>query len=121
MTFISNNRTSFKKKYVKKFLKKYHIQYYFSTSYYSRLNGKVQASNKIIEKILRKIINKHEKECHTQLSYALLAYRTSVCIAMGTTPYNLVYGAYTIMPLELEIPSLQFFFRGVFDNNSYRE
>ena len=66
-------------------------------------------------------MNKHGKDWNTQLIYALWAYRTSVRIATGTTPYNLVYGADAIMPLELEIPSLRVSLKDIIDDYSYRE
>lgn len=120
-TIISDNGTSFKNKDVKQFLEKYHIKHRFSTPYYPQSNGQAESSNKIIEQILRKTVNKHGKDWSTQLIYALWAYRKSVRIATGTTPYNLVYGADAIMPLELEIPSLRVSLKGIVDDDSYRE
>lgn len=43
----------------------------------------------------------------------------SVYTATRMMPYNLVYGADTIMPLELEIPSLRISLKGVIDDDSY--
>ena len=38
---------------------------------------------------------------------ALWAYRTSVKIAIGFTPFQLVYGLEATLPIECEIPSLK--------------
>ena len=40
---------------------------------------------------------------------------------MGTSPYNLIYGTNTIMPLELEIPSLCVSFHGIIDKDTFWE
>lgn len=41
------------------------------------------------------------------LSYAFHVYRIAVMTSIRVTPYSLVYGMKTVMPLELEIPSLR--------------
>lgn len=41
------------------------------------------------------------------LPYALMAYRTSICISPGVRPYLLVYGTKAVLPMEVEIPSLR--------------
>lgn len=104
---------------MKQFLKKFHIQNRISTPYYPQSNGQVEASNKTIEQILHSIIIKHGKDWHTQLVYALWAYRMSVCMTTGTTPCNLIYGTNAIMPIELEIPSLRVSLKGLIDDYSY--
>ena len=38
---------------------------------------------------------------------ALWAYRTAVKTAMGFSPYQLVHGVESILPVECEIPSLK--------------
>ena len=42
------------------------------------------------------------------LFLALWAYRTSIKIAIGFTPFQLVYGLEAILSIECEIPSLKF-------------
>ncbi|PKI58503.1 hypothetical protein CRG98_021105 [Punica granatum] len=41
------------------------------------------------------------------LPFALLAYRTSIRLSTGVTPYSLVYGMEAILPVEVEIPSMR--------------
>ncbi len=41
------------------------------------------------------------------LPFALHAYRTTVRISTGATPYSLVYGMEVVLPIEVEIPSLR--------------
>ena len=44
---------------------------------------------------------------HEMLSFALMAYRTSIRTSTGTTPYSLVYGTEAVLPVEVEIPSFR--------------
>jgi hypothetical protein len=52
------------------------------------------------------MIGIHKTSWHTMLFSALWAYRTSVKSATGFTPFRLVYGVESILPIECEIPSL---------------
>ncbi|XP_060170373.1 uncharacterized protein LOC132601290 [Lycium barbarum] len=47
------------------------------------------------------------KDWYEQLLYALLGYRTTARTSTGVTPYLLVYGTEAMIPVEVEIPSLQ--------------
>ncbi|XP_015060385.1 uncharacterized protein LOC107006317 [Solanum pennellii] len=53
------------------------------------------------------------------LSYALLGYRTTIRTSTGATPYLLVYGT-TIIPAEVEIPSLTIIQDVEFSNAEWR-
>ena len=47
------------------------------------------------------------KDWHEKLPFALHAYRTAVRTSTGATPFSLVYGMEAVLPIELEILSLQ--------------
>jgi hypothetical protein len=57
--------------------------------------------------MVRRMIGIHKTSWHMMLFLALWAYRTSVKSAMGFTPFRLVYGVESILPIECEIPSLK--------------
>ena len=42
-----------------------------------------------------------------KLLFALWAYRTSFRTSTGATPYSLVYGMETVLPVEIEMSSLR--------------
>ncbi|XP_015060227.1 uncharacterized protein LOC107006104 [Solanum pennellii] len=70
------------------------------------MNEAVKAANNNIKKILRKIIDNHQ--ClHEMVRYALLGYRNTVRMSIGATPYLLVYRTQTVIPAEVETPSLR--------------
>jgi hypothetical protein len=78
-----------------------------STPYYPQANGQVEAINKVLITMLRRMIGIHKTSWHTMLFLALWAYQTSVKSATEFTPFQLVYGIESILPIECEIPSLK--------------
>ncbi|XP_052477992.1 uncharacterized protein LOC128033823 [Gossypium raimondii] len=52
-------------------------------------------------------MTKTYRNWHEKLPFALLAYRTSIRTSTGATPFSLVYGMETVLPIEVEIPSLR--------------
>ena len=46
-------------------------------------------------------------ECSEKLPFALWAYRISFHTSIGATPYSLLYGMETVLPVEIEMGSLR--------------
>ena len=42
-----------------------------------------------------------------RLPFALWGYRTSIRTSTGATPYSLVYGMESVLPIEIEVPSVR--------------
>ncbi|XP_027118599.2 uncharacterized protein [Coffea arabica] len=82
------------------------IRHRNSAIYRPQMNGAVEAANKNLKKIIRKMTEKH-RDWHEKLSYALMAYRTSIRTSTGATPYSLMYGMEAVLPAEVEIPLLR--------------
>jgi len=76
-----------------------------SMPYYPQANGLVEAINKVLIIMIRRIIGIHRSNWHNMLFSALWAYRTTVKTSTGFTPFQLVYGLETMLPIECEIPS----------------
>ena len=53
------------------------------------------------------MVGDHKSNWHRVLFSALWDYRTSVKIATGFTPFQLVYGLEAVLPIQCQIPSLQ--------------
>ncbi|PKI58223.1 hypothetical protein CRG98_021394 [Punica granatum] len=70
------------------------------------MNGAVEAANNNIKKIIEKMMVNY-KDWHKMLPFVLLAYRTSIRLSTGATSYSLVYGMETVLPIEVEIPSMR--------------
>lgn len=78
-----------------------------SSPYYPQSNGKVEAVNKVIKTMLQRTVSKYHTNWHLMLFPALWAYRMSVKNATGFTPFQLVHGVESILPIECETPSLK--------------
>ena len=70
------------------------------------MNGAMEAANKNVKKIIAKATETHN-DWHKKLPFALNVYRTEVRTSIGATPYSLIYEMETVLPVEVEIPSLR--------------
>ncbi|XP_012453522.1 uncharacterized protein LOC105775558 [Gossypium raimondii] len=64
-------------------------------------------AKKILEEVYEGKMTETYKDWHEKLPFALLAYRTSVRTSTRATPFSLVYEMEAMLPIEVEIPSLQ--------------
>ncbi|KAH9302830.1 hypothetical protein KI387_014413, partial [Taxus chinensis] len=63
------------------------------------------------------MVSKTSRNWHLQIHPALWAYRTSIRTPTGATPYSLVFGTESIIPLEIELPSLRISLRDYLDKD----
>ena len=52
------------------------------------------------------MVGNHKTNWHHMLFSALCSYRTSTKTTIGFTPFRLVHGVESILPIECQIPSL---------------
>ena len=86
-------------------MEEYGIEHHKSSPYQPQANGVVEAANKNMKKILAKMVVTY-KDLVEKLLFALWGYRTSICASIGATPYSLVYGSKAVLPVKMEIQSL---------------
>lgn len=55
-----------------------------------------------------------------QLNPTLWAYHTSIRTPIGATPFSLFFSMEAILPIEVEVPSLQVSMKGLIDDEEYR-
>ncbi|KAG8498128.1 hypothetical protein CXB51_007052 [Gossypium anomalum] len=103
---VSDNALNLNNSAIKEVCSRFNIKHHNSSPYRPKMNGTVEAANKNIKKIVGKMAETY-KNWHEKLSFALYAYRTSVRISTGATPFSLVYGMEAVLPIEVEIPSLR--------------
>ena len=84
----------------------YNIEHHKSSPYQPQTNGVVEAANKNIKNILAKMVVTYN-DWAEKLPFALWGYRTSIRTSTGATPYCLVYGSETVLPIKVEIQSLR--------------
>ena len=69
---------------------------------------------------MHRTVHKSGRDWHLQINPALWAYRTTSHTPTGATPFSLVYGFEAVLPLEVEIPSLQVYLRGLIIDEDHR-
>jgi transposase InsO family protein len=90
-TLTTDQRTSFISKEVREFAESYKIKLLNSSPYYAQANGHTESSNKILIKLIKKKIED------------LWAHRISRHGATEVTPFELVYGHETVLPVEVNL------------------
>jgi transposase InsO family protein len=93
---ITDNGKNFVAKRLEDYLQQFRIQHHRSSPYRPQMNGAVEAANKNIIKILKKTVESG-RDWQEKLPYTLWAYRTSIRISTGATPFSLVYGRESIL------------------------
>ncbi|XP_070045763.1 uncharacterized protein [Nicotiana tomentosiformis] len=69
-------------------------------------NGLAKVFNKTLCNLLKKVISKFKRDWHDRMEEAVWAQRTTHRTPTQETPYALVYGVESVLPLERQIPSL---------------
>ena len=80
-----------------------------STPYYPQGNGLAESSVKNIIQSIKKLLKQNKRSWDSMLKYALWAYKIIVKKAIGTSPFQLVYGTDAVFPVQLGIPVMKFF------------
>lgn len=88
-------------------MEEYKIRHGKSSMYHPQANGQVEVTNRELEHILTKIVPLQQKDWATRLLEALWAYRIAWKSTTGFTPFRLLYGKTSVMPIEFEHKTLQ--------------
>ena len=104
---VSDNGTQFTYWRFEDFYKELRITQLFSLMEHPQTNGLAEAANKIILARLRKRLEQAKGLWVDKLYTILWAYHTMAHSLTQETPYRLVYGSNTVIPIELAEPSLR--------------
>ena len=77
------------------------------TPYHPQENGTIKAFNKVLENALTKVCNVRRDDWDQKVSTVLWTFRTTCKLITGYTPFLLVYGQESIVPMEYIVPSLR--------------
>ncbi|XP_057953949.1 uncharacterized protein LOC131148239 [Malania oleifera] len=103
---VTDNGKRFYNNLMNKLCEKFNFKQYKSSTYNAPANGLDEAFNKMLCKLLCKVVPKTKWDWYDRVLEALWAYRTTYQSPTQSTPYALVYGVETVLPLEKQIPSL---------------
>jgi hypothetical protein len=95
-------------KEVREFAKLYRIKLLNSSPYYAQANGQAESSNRILISLIKKKISNHSKQWHRILSETLWAHRISKHRDTKVSPFELVYGQETMLPMEISLNVVRF-------------
>eukprot|EP00253_Pinus_taeda_P011099 PITA_11099 len=85
--------------------KSIHIRY--ASKYYPQGNGVAKSSNKNLIRIICESVANNQRNWYNALTNALWADRVTPKVALGNSPYFLIYGQEAILPPNITLPSLQ--------------
>ena len=79
----------------------------YSTPAYPQGNGQAEAVNKVIVNELKKRLDDAKEKWVEELPHVFWTYRTTPRQPTGETPFSMMYGAETVIPLETGFPTLR--------------
>jgi transposase InsO family protein len=106
-TLTTDQGSSFMSHQVREFAESLKIKLLSSAPYYAQANGQVESSNKTLIKLIKKKIEENPKRWHGVLLEALWAHRISKHSATKVTPFELVYGHETVLPVKVNLDALR--------------
>ncbi|MCO5567206.1 hypothetical protein L7F22_020894 [Adiantum nelumboides] len=104
---VSDRGSHFLNETIEYLLDEFMVIHKNSAPYHPQANGQAESTNKILGSVLTKIVSDKRSDWELKLPAALWAYRVAYKTAIGTTPFNMVYGLDAILPMEFLIPTLR--------------
>jgi hypothetical protein len=80
-----------------------------STPYYPQGNGLAESSKKILIRIIKRLLEDNKRAWDSKLKFSLWVDRVTMKKSLGTSPFQLVYGAKENFPTHLALPVANFF------------
>nr|GEU77446.1 reverse transcriptase domain-containing protein [Tanacetum cinerariifolium] len=99
---ISDRGTPFCNDQFTRIMSKYGVTHRLSTAYHPQTSERVEVTNHGLKRILEKTVGENRALWSDKLEDVLWAFQTAFKTHVGCTPYRLVYGKASHLPLELE-------------------
>ena len=101
-SIISDGGSLFYNKPFENLLTKDGVEHIVATPYHPQTIGQVDLANREIKIILMKVVDSNRKDWSFKLLDSLWAYRTTYKTILVMSPYLLVYGKASHLPVEIE-------------------
>jgi transposase InsO family protein len=107
LELVSDRGTHFLNEMIEELTNHYLIKHRKTTPYHPKANGLTERANGIIGKILNKTVAAHKTDWDNKLYSAVYSYNLAFKTTTGHSPYYLVFGQYSLVPVEFEVPTLR--------------
>ena len=104
---VSDRGLHFLNKVIEHLLNEFMVIHRKSAPYHPQANGQAKSTNKILKAVSTKIVSSSKSDWELKLHSAIWAYRVAYKTAIGTSPFNMVYGLDAILPMEFLIPIMR--------------
>ena len=104
---ISDNARQFDNDRFRLFCSDLAISHHFSSPGHPQANGQVEITNRTILRNLKARLDRSKSEWAENLPSILWAYHTTSRIPTGETPYSMVFGTESVIPVEIGMPSFR--------------
>ncbi|GFS28943.1 hypothetical protein Acr_00g0004750 [Actinidia rufa] len=104
---ISDNARQFDNDKFRLFCSDLAISHHFSSPGHPQANGQVEVTNRTILRNLKARLERSKSEWAEDLPSVLWAYNTTSRIPTGETPYSMVFGTESVIPVEIGMPNFR--------------
>ncbi len=104
---VSDNGKQFDNPRFRQFSQELGIQNHYSTPSHPQANGQVEVSNRSLLKLIKTRLEGAKGLWPEELPSILWAYRTTVRIPIGETPFQMTYGIEAVVPIEIRLTTLR--------------
>ncbi|GFZ19982.1 hypothetical protein Acr_28g0006870 [Actinidia rufa] len=104
---ISDNARQFDNDRFRLFCSDFAISHHFSLPGHPQANGQVEVTNRTILRNLKARLERSKGKWAEDLPSILWAYHTTSQIPTGETPYSMVFGTESVIPVEIGMPSFR--------------
>ncbi|GFS40548.1 hypothetical protein Acr_00g0069240 [Actinidia rufa] len=104
---ISDNARQFDNDKFRLFFSDLAISHHFSSPGHPQANGQVKVTNRTILRNLKARLERSKSEWAEDLPRVLWAYHTTSRIPTGETPYSMVFGTESVIPVEIGMPNFR--------------
>ncbi|GFZ00843.1 hypothetical protein Acr_14g0004780 [Actinidia rufa] len=104
---ISDNARQFDNDRFRLFCSDLAISHHFSSPGHPQANEQVEVTNRTILRNLKARLERSKSEWAENLPSILWAYHTTSRIPTGETPYSMVFGTESVIPVEIGMPSFR--------------
>ena len=106
---LSDNGTEFKNQLIDHILQQLRVDHIFSAPYHPQSNGKLEVCHKCLKPTLKKLCGKDPANWNKYINQVLTSCRVTLNLGIAETPFLLVYGRDTNLPLHQLLEPMQCF------------